>query len=144
MQGLSVFMICLGLVGILSFSQVRQRHSEEAEQARAVALNFAQYRRAVDIHALANPGISGTISQPILGLSTSWEAVRPWSNMVTDGHCYVFGPVSARELRAAKKLFLNSYCVGVKQGGRLVTFHGTGIALPDEIPEGNLVSAIQL
>ncbi len=144
MQGMSIFMACLGLIAIASFSQINTRFSPEQQEAHAVALNFAQYRRAVDIHALANPGVSGTIAHPILGLSDSWVAMHPWSNLVSGGCCYVFGSANAEEVLAVQDLFTNSYAIGVKRNGSLVTAHGVGVALPSSIPDGCLVSVIQL
>ncbi len=143
MQGLSIFALCLGLIAVASYSEIKQIKAERQKE-RAIALNFVQYRRAVNIYALATPGFSGKINYSDLNLAKSWKAIHPWSNLVSGGNCYVFGPASIAEILAAKELLNHSYTIGVKENGVLVTDHGSGTALPNAIPNGNLVSVIKL
>ena len=143
MQGMAVFFTCLGLMALFGVHSI-SHNSSEKEQAHAVAVNFATYRRAVNIHALAIPDESGTIDHPILGLPNEWIPISPWTNTVTGGRCYVYGPATASEISAARKLFMDSLAIGTKTNGQLVTSHGTKILLPAFIPEGSLISVIKL
>jgi len=143
MQGIATFFVCLGLIAMAGY-YVNAENSLDHEKNRAVAINFATYRRAVNIHALAFPGLEGTISQPVLGLPNGWTPLRSWTNNVSGGRCYVYGPASANEILAISQLLQGSHAVGTKSNGQLVTLHGVGTSLPDFIPEGSMVSVIGL
>jgi hypothetical protein len=141
MQGMAVFFTCLGLMALFGIHSI-SHSSNEREQDHAVAINFATYRRAVNIHALATPGVSGTIDKPILGLPKEWVSIHPWTNTVISGRCYVYGPATSSEVLATRKLLMGSQAIGTKTNGQLVTSSGIGISLPAFIPEGSLVSVI--
>lgn len=143
MQGMAVFFTCLGMVALFGVHTISHSSSEK-EQDHAVAVNFATYRRAVNIHALATLGVSGTIDHPILGLPSEWVPISPWTNTVTGGRCYVYGPATSGEISATLKLLMGSMAIGTKTNGQFVTSHGIEILLPAFIPEGSLVSVIKL
>jgi hypothetical protein len=141
MQAMAVFFTCLGLIALFGVHSISSS-STANKQDHAVAVNFTAYRRAVNIHALATPGVSGTIDHPILGLPSEWIPLYPWTNIVTNGCCYVYGPSTSSEILATRKLLMGSQAIGTKINGQLVTSHGIGISLPAFIPEGSLVSVI--
>ena len=55
---------------------------------------------------------------------------------------YVYGKATSQVIVAAEVLLKGSFAVGVNKNSHLVTMHGTGVALPSFIPEGDLVSII--
>lgn len=142
MKAMAVFSICLGVIAMMSFGT--SHNSFDDAHAHAVALNFATYRRAVNIHALANPETTGTITQPVLGLPSEWASMHPWTNRISGGCCYVFGPASAAEIRSVRELFMQSQAIGINTNGHLVTSGEVGTSLPSFIPANSLVSVIEL
>lgn len=142
MKTLAALFTLLGVLAMVT-PETLLTHSE-MDQARAVAVNFGIYRNAVNEYALANPSALAGIAIPVslLDLPSGWKSMRAWTNRPDGGNLYVWGPVKNGEAAEIMELFMNSYAVGIKRNGSLVNANGTGIALPDFIPTGSIVSVI--
>jgi len=143
MKTLAALFTLLGVLAMVTPETLLPTHSNES-QASAVAVNFGVYRNAVNEFAIANPNAFEGIPIPLslLDLPSGWKSMRAWTNRPDGGNLYVWGPVQKGEATEIMKLFMNSYAVGIKRNGSLVNTHGTGIALPSFIPNGNIVSVI--
>lgn len=117
------------------------RAKQEQGADEAIAVNFIAYRNAVDRVALSEKPEAGVIAFASLGLPPGWKALRPWSNGIEAGVCYVYGPGAAPEARAIAEM-LGSLAIGRNVSGSLFNAAGYGVVLPGWIPEGSIVSAI--
>ncbi|NDV26912.1 type IV pilus biogenesis protein PilM [Desulfovibrio sp. JC010] len=144
MKMFAVLFTMLGLLAMLTPDSFLQ-HEVKQGKAKAVAVNFGTYRNAVNDFAIARPNAFGGIPIPIslLDLPSGWKSMRAWTNRPDGGNIYVWGPVQGAEAGEIMDLFMESYAIGIKRSGSLVTAHGTGIALPSFIPNGNIVSVIR-
>ncbi len=143
MKTLAALFTLLGVLAMVMPETLINTHMNEP-QARAVAVNFGVYRNAVNEFAIGRPNAFTGIPIPIslLDLPSGWKSMRSWTNRPDGGNLYVWGPVKEGEAAEIMKLLMNSYAVGIKRNGSLVNAHGTGIALPAFIPNGNIVSVI--
>ncbi|WP_319779091.1 type IV pilus biogenesis protein PilM [Maridesulfovibrio sp.] len=143
MKTLAALFTLLGVLAMVTPETFLNTHSNEY-QAQAVAVNFGTYRNAVNEYAISNPSALGGIAIPrsLLDLPSGWKSMRAWTNRPDGGNLYVWGPVKEGEAAEIMELFMNSYAIGVKRNGSLVTAHGTDMALPAFIPNGNIVSVI--
>lgn len=143
MKTLAALFSLLGVLALMTPQMLLHPRSDEAV-ARAVALNFCLYRNAVNHYVIKHPTTANGILVPksLLDLPSGWKSLRAWTNRPDGGTLYVWGPVNENEAGKIMDMFNDSYAVGIKRNGSLVTDHGIGIALPDYIPSGSIVSVI--
>lgn len=144
MKALAVFCICLGVLAMLCISifSVRGIDSE-----KHIAVNYGVYRNAVFEYVIKTPTAVSNIPLTNLKLPVGWQAMRAWQHSITAGNpriCYVYGPASMEEINAVRTLFMGSFAVGYKQNGKLQPVHGVSVPLPALIPDGSLVSVIEV
>lgn len=138
MKALMVFGFLLGVMALLAVS-----HNPAPQEYGAVAINYAVYRNAAFSHALTSKK-SGDIADDVLKLPASWRRLRPWKARTDGARCYVYGPATAAEVAAVRELFKGSMAVGAAQGGRLLPQPGKPVPVPGFVPEGSLVSVIEV
>lgn len=144
MKALAVFCICLGVMAMLSLSIFNGRGVGNQEH---IAVNYGVYRNAVFEYVIKNPTAFTSIPLTNLKLPVGWQALRSWQHSITAGNprvCYVYGPASMEEINAVRTLFVGSFAVGYKQNGKLQPVHGVSVPLPALIPDGSLVSVIEV
>lgn len=144
MKALVVFGILLGVIAMLG---IQVFSSSQTENTNSVAVNYGIYRNAVFEHVIKTPTAINTIPLAALSLPAGWQALRTWEHRITAGNprfCYVYGPASMQEINAVRKLFMGSFAVGYKQEGVLYPLHGSQVPLPGFIPDGFLVSVIEV
>ncbi len=140
---MKILAILFTLLGVLAMITPEFLTSSSGEtQARAVAVNFGTYRNAVNKYVTSNPSTAGEVSLSQLDLPQGWKSLHAWNNRPADGNLYVWGPIKKGEAGEIMDLFMDSYAIGVKRNGSLITAHGTGIPLPSFIPSGSIVSVI--
>lgn len=141
MKALAVFAVLLGAIALYS---LQPQLGQSDESACTVATNYVVYRNAAITYAVNNPAIAGTLTPAMLGLPSDWRALRSWQNRVEGNTLYVYGSATSQEVVAVQNILKGSFAVGVNQNNHLVTSHGTGVALPSFIPEGNLTTVISV
>ncbi|MFA9394680.1 MAG: type IV pilus biogenesis protein PilM [Halodesulfovibrio sp.] len=139
MKTLAVFAVLLGVIAIFS---PRFPFGQSNEAAHAIATNYVTYRNAAMMYAVNHTDSTGILETAILGLPPHWRALRSWKNRIEAHTLYVYGKATSQEIVAAEVLLKGSFAVGVNKNSHLVTMHGTGVALPSFIPEGDLVCII--
>ena len=145
MKAMAVFFVFVGLLAIFAVDSSRRDFASK-ENVNAIALNFVEYRNAVNQYALENKSITEA-NQADLGLPSGWVALKTWENRIEGHRCYVFGPASADEAAAARSLLRGSYAVGWKSASGVLEPRfeaGTPISLPGWIPVDSVVSVISL
>lgn len=132
------------LLGVMAMLTPESAFQTETFKAESIAANYGIYRNAVNNYVTGNATVAEGIAIPssLLALPSGWKPMRAWVSRLDGGNLYVWGPVEGSEADEIRKLFMNSYAIGVKRSGHLVNTHGTGIALPSFIPENNIVSVI--
>lgn len=144
MKALAVFFICLGIMAMLSLSIFNGLNTDSKKH---IAVNYGVYRNAVFEYVIKNPTAVSNIPLASLKLPVGWQAVRSWQHSITADNpriCYVYGPASMEEINAVRTLFMGSFAVGYKQNGKLQPVHGVSVPLPALIPDGSLVSVIEV
>lgn len=141
MPALMVLGVMLGIMGMLYSSHDPMPHHGEA---RTLAVNYAVFRNAAFLYAEQNKEASGTIAANALELPSDWKALRSWQARMEARRCYVYGSASAQEIEAARELFLGSFAVGRAQGGRIMPQPGAPVPVPPFVPEGSLISVIEV
>lgn len=144
MKALVVFSLLLGVIAMLG---IHLFTSQRNENINSVAVNYGIYRNAVFAHAIKVPTAINTIPLTALSLPAGWKALRAWEHRITGSNprfCYVYGPASMEEINAVRKLFMGSFAVGYKQDGAFFPVHGPQMPLPAFIPDGFLVSVIEV
>lgn len=144
MKALAVFCLILGVMAMVYLASPQNRVNEVS----AIAINYAVYRNAVFTHVIKTPTASNSVTESVLKLPKGWHSLRSWQNRITSTGttriCYVFGSASMEEISAMRKLFMGSAAVGYKKGGVLLPAQGGSITLPAFIPEGAVVSVIEV
>lgn len=145
MKGIVVFAVMLGVIGI--FFQLLldkgPREYREAEE-QVLAANFALFRNAALLYAHNNPSVVGEVSRNRLVLPNGWQPMRNWRCRSENNRWYVFGPANSNEIEAIRDLYKTSFALGRKQKGVLYPVHSVAVPLPGWIPEGNIVSLIEV
>lgn len=141
MKALAVFVVLLGVIAMYA---AHAPFGQSDESAQSIATNYVIYRNAAIMCAVNNPAIAGTLTPAMLGLPSDWRALRSWKNRVEGNMLYVYGEATSQEIVAVEKILKGSFAVGVNRNNRLVTAHGTGVALPSFIPEGNVTTVISV
>ncbi|SIN93575.1 type IV pilus biogenesis protein PilM [Halodesulfovibrio marinisediminis] len=141
MKALAVFAVLLGAIALYS---LQPQLGQSDESAQTIATNYVVYRNAAITYAVNNPVTTGTLTPAMLGLPSDWRALRIWQNRVEGNTLYVYGTASSQEIVAVQNILKGSFAVGVNQNNHLVTSHGTCVALPSFIPEGNLTTVISV
>jgi hypothetical protein len=141
MKMLAVLAFLLGVLAWLSF---RTPERDTATASGAVSLNYVLYRKAAIDYALEHPFPEGDIPASALALPSGWLALRDWRARIDGGRCFVWGPASAWEIDAAKRLLWGSWAVGRAENGRLVPGNGAVIPIPAYVGNGNIVSVIKV
>jgi hypothetical protein len=131
------------LLGILAWLSFRTPEKDTAPVSGAVSLNYVLYRKAAMDYALEHP-VEGDIPASALALPSGWIALRDWRARIDGGQCIVWGPASAREIDAARRLLWDSYSVGRAENGRLVPGNGAVVPIPAFVGDGNIVSIIRV
>ena len=150
MKAMAIFGMLCGVLAILSFWLFSSDKDREAAQSKSVAVNYAVYRNAVFAHVIAHTrnALPEELNQADLSLPSGWQAIRQWRHRIETTNagklCYVFGPAQQAEITAIRDLFLGSFAVGHKHQGQLVPAHGASMPLPGYIPEGHVVSVIEV
>ncbi len=139
MKALAVFVVLLGVIAMYA---AQTPFGQSDESADSIATNYVIYRNAVIMCAVNNPAITGTLPSALLGLLSTWRALRSWEHRIEGNILYVYGEATSQEIVAVEKILKGSFAVGVNLNNRLVTAHGSGMTLPSFIPEGNLTTAI--
>lgn len=144
MKALVVFCMLLGAIAMLG---IQLFNSPSGQNVNSIAVNYGIYRNAVFEHAIKNPTAINTLPLSSLSLPAGWKAIRAWEHRITAGNprvCYVYGPASMEEINAVRRLFLGSFAVGYKKDGVFFPLHGAQLPLPAFIPDGSLVSVIEV
>ena len=141
MKALAVFVVLLGVIAMYA-AQVPFGQSDKS--ANSIATNYVIYRNAAIMCAVNTPASTGSLTPAMLGLPSDWRALRSWKNRIEGNTLYVYGEATAQEVVAVEKILKGSFAVGVNQNNRLITAHGTGVALPAFIPEGCVTTVISV
>lgn len=144
MKSLVVFALLIGVMAMVSLNIFTERGSTTV---KSIAVNYGVYRNAVFDHVIKTPTATGTVPSANLPLPASWQAMRSWQHSITAGNpriCYVYGAGSMEEINAIRDLFMGSFAVGYKQNGALFPVHGVSVPLPAFIPDGFIVSVIEV
>jgi hypothetical protein len=126
--------------------------SPEYEDANneAIAINYAIFRNAVHDYAYKTktPGVILPDDPGLTTIPPGWTELRDWVGLVEDDgsgelFCYVYGPAQPGEILFVMKLYNYSRAVGWNNAG-IFERNGDPLALPDFIPNGNVVSVVRL
>lgn len=140
MKALAVFGFMLGVLAMLS-----QAYPLKKEPSfDSVAINYATYRNAAFNYVLKNKAIVGSVADGVLPLPHGWTRIRQWQTRVEASRCYVYGPASGTEISSVRELFLGSAAVGTASGGYLLPQIKSPIPIPNFVPDGFLVSVIEV
>lgn len=153
MKSMTMVLVLLGmLTGFLLWMPGEQQRTDSYREA--LAMNYATFRNAVFLHVFTDGNGNkrpGDIDLPEVLLPHGWQPLRTWRARVfsvADNaplRCAIWGEASAEEIeRVRRVLFRDSFAVGRAEGGRLVPGHGAVVPVPDFVPEGSLVSILDL
>lgn len=113
--------------------------------AAAVAMNYALFREAVFYRVFVEGYKNDrTISLSELDMPDAWISLRPWRARVEAGKCVVWGEATETEISETRRLFQGSLAVGRNENGRIRPWAENPVSVPSFVPEGSLVTVVNL
>ncbi|MEG2005631.1 MAG: type IV pilus biogenesis protein PilM [Bilophila sp.] len=153
MKLLAVLALFVGLIAVYS-SHFPDENVRRDNYRQALALNYATFRNAVFSHVFAEdnvnkrPGdLSASMLEPLLPFG--WKPLRDWQARIftVEGNlrCAIWGEASSEEIEQVRRaLNRDSFAAGRAEGGKLLPGHGAVVPVPSFVPEGSLVSILDL
>lgn len=155
MKMLAALAVFAGLIAVYS-ANIPDENVRRDSYRQALALNYATFRNAVFNHVFAEdnvnkrPGeLTAMALEPLLPFG--WKPLRDWQAriFIVEGseplRCAIWGEASSEEIEQARRaLNRDSFAVGRAEGGKLLPGHGAVVPVPGFVPEGSLVSIIDL
>jgi hypothetical protein len=146
MKIIAVFCVMVGMIAFWSFINHDSRDELKTARTEILLGNFGLYRTAVNEY-VKKTHQTGVIPAAGLKIPTGWINLGGWTNLVqasgSDILCYVYGKATAVDRAALLRLYKYSATIGFNSGGKWMR-NGAQMNLPAQIPDGALVSVIQV